>query len=351
MDEIAGQKPLGLAMIGAGMVAATHLRAIRALVGRVTLVGVMARQAASAQALIDQADWDVRPKVYASLADVARDPAVDIAVVVAPPNARLDVIAPLADAGQHILLEKPVARTAEEAAQVVALCDAANVRLGVFFQHRMREASRAAQTLVASGDLGSLGLVEVAVPWWREQSYYDDPGRGTYARDGGGVLISQAIHTLDLALSLAGPVVSVQAMTATTRLHDMEAEDFATAGLRFANGAVGSVVASTAAYPGKAETIVLHFERASLTLDSGVLRVAWRDGRVETVGGQAGTGGGADPMAFTHEWHQGIIEDFVDALHAGRPPIAPGAQALAVHRLITAIETSARTGQRTEVLP
>jgi predicted dehydrogenase len=111
--------------------------------------------------------------------------------------------------------------------------------------------------------LGALGYAEIAVPWWREQSYYDEPGRGTYARDGGGVLISQAIHTIDLALSLTGPVAEVQAMTATTRFHAMEAEDVAVAGLRFANGAVGSLTASTASFPGGAEWIRLHFERAS----------------------------------------------------------------------------------------
>jgi predicted dehydrogenase len=213
----------------------------------------------------------------------------------------------------------------------------------------MRAASLKAAELVASGSLGALGLVEITVPWWRDQSYYDAPGRGTYARDGGGVMISQAIHTIDLALSLAGPVTAVQAMTATTRFHRMEAEDFATAGLRFANGAVGSIVASTASYPGAAETIALHHEQASLTLHSGVLTVRWRDGRQQAFGAAGGTGGGADPMAFTHEWHQAIVEDFADALAEGRPPAASGRAALDAHRLIEAIARSAAEGRIIEV--
>ena len=189
-----------------------------------------------------------------------------------------------------------------------------------------------------------LYLAEITVPWWRAQSYYDEPGRGTYSRDGGGVLISQAVHTLDLAVSLTDRVVSVQAMTATTATHKMESEDFAVAGLRFANGAVGSLVASTASYPGASETIRLHFEKGSLELNSGVLWVSWRDGKTEQLGEVTSTGGGADPMAFTHEWHQSVIEDFAEALRHGRSPLVTGRDALRVHHLIDAIEQSAKSG-------
>jgi predicted dehydrogenase len=159
------------------------------------------------------------------------------------------------------------------------------------------------------------------------------------------VLISQAIHTIDLALSLAGPVDSVRAMATTTRFHDMEAEDFVVAGLHFANGAAGSLVASTASFPGGAESITLHFDKASLHLQSGRLELRWRDGREETFGATGGTGGGADPMAFTHEWHQGIIEDFATALFENRDPAVTGEAALAAHDLIDAIIRSARSGQ------
>lgn len=317
------------------MVAGTHTAAINAS-DKVNLKGVTARTPESAQKFASEHGVEA----YIDVSAIAADPDIDFVIIVTPPNARLDLIEPLAKAGKPILLEKPVARDGKEAELVVKLCEEAGVKLGIVFQHRMREASKKAAELVASGSLGAFGLAEINVPWWREQAYYDEPGRGTYARDGGGVLISQAIHTLDLALSLTGPVASVQAMTATSRFHTMEAEDFATAGLRFANGAIGSLVASSASFPGGAETITLHFDKASLHLGSGVLTVSWRNGETETFGASATTGGGADPMAFTHEWHQGIIEDFADAITEDRDPIVTGRQALAAHALIDAITQS-----------
>ncbi len=337
-------------LIGAGMVARTHVVAIAAS-DKVTLRSICSRSEDRASDLAKVATNMVgHPiEITTDLTTVADDKTVDFAVILTPPNARADLIRPLAEAGKHILLEKPVGRNATEAREVVQICTDAGVTLGIVFQHRMRAASIAAADLIAAGALGALGVVEITVPWWRDQGYYDEPGRGTYARDGGGVLISQAIHTIDLALSLTGPVTSVQAMSATTRFHDMEAEDFVTAGLKFANGAVGSMVASTASYPGGAETITMHFDKASLHLASGELHINWRDGRKETLGAAGGTGGGADPMAFTHEWHQSIIEDFVDAITTGRTPVVTGEAALISHDFIDAIERSAKSGQMQEV--
>jgi predicted dehydrogenase len=187
--------------------------------------------------------------------------------------------------------------------------------------------------------------VQLAVSWWRPQSYYDEPGRGTLSRDGGGVLLTQAIHALDLMLAFAGPVERVSAVAATTRLHRMETEDFAAAGLIFANGAPGSLVATTAAYPGGPERLTIVGTRATATLVGGALTVDFQDGRREETGGSAGTGGGADPMAFTHEAHRGLIAAFLDALDAGRAPDPDGRAALRVHRLVDAILESGRTGR------
>ena len=342
---MAEDSPRKAVLIGVGMVARTHVAACADAVG-VALHGIQARSRDRAEALAGKAAaLTGHPvKVYDSLDSVAADPDVDFAIVLTPPDARADIIRPLAEGGKHILLEKPMGRNAAEAREVVEICRSAGVMLGVVFQHRMREASRKAAQLISSSDLGMLGLVEIAVPWWRDQGYYDEPGRGTYARDGGGVLISQAIHTIDLALSLAGPVRSVRAMAATTRFHEMEAEDFVTAGLTFANGAVGSLVASTASFPGEAETITLHFDKATLRLGSGQLHLHRRDGQRAVFGLVGGTGGGADPMAFTHEWHQGVIEDFAAALSEGRAPAISGEDALPAHDLIDAIITSARSG-------
>ncbi len=338
-------------IIGAGMVAGTHIAACEAAREHVHVNGVWARNSERCQAFAKDASaalgYDVT--CFDTLDSVAKDSDVDFAIVLTPPNARKAIIQPLAAAGKHILLEKPVGRNGDEAREIVQLCHEADVSLGIVFQHRMRAASIAAAELIGEGALGQLGLVEITVPWWRDQSYYDEPGRGTYERDGGGVLISQAIHTIDLALSLTGPVKSINAMARTTRFHEIESEDFVVAGLEFECGAVGSFTASTASFPGTPESISLHFDKASLTLARGELQVSWRDGRSELFGAAGGTGGGADPMAFTHEWHQGIIEDFATALNEGRAPIATGEAALAAHDFIDAIIRSAKTGQTEDV--
>jgi predicted dehydrogenase len=342
------ERPMGVAMIGTGMVARTHLSAIRDADVPVRLVGVLSRSTDRAGRFAAEAAGELGAEVtvYSDVAAICRDDRVDIALILTPPDARRSLIAPLAAAGKAVLLEKPVGRTLAEAEDVVTLCEAAGVPLGIVFQHRMREASVAAKALVGSGRLGALGLAEISVPWWREQAYYDEPGRGTYGRDGGGVLISQAIHTMDLALTLTGPVTCVTAMTGTTGLHRMEAEDVAVSGLRFANGALGWLTASTASFPGTSESITLHFERGSLRLAEGVLHVDWRDGRTETHGAAATTGGGADPMAFTHDWHTWVLEDFVNAVTSGQAPAIAGRDALAAHQLIHAITVSAETGTR-----
>ncbi|NTF34312.1 Gfo/Idh/MocA family protein [Rhizobium skierniewicense] len=339
-------------IVGAGMVAKTHMLACAASSSGIRLKGFVDSGSGRALTLAREASERTGQtvSVYASIDDVAKDHDIDFAIIATPPNIRADIIKPLVEAGKHILLEKPVARNAAEARLIVDMCRQAGVTLGVIFQHRMRDASRKAVDLVASGLLGKLGICEISVPWWRPQSYYDEPGRGTLARDGGGVLISQAIHTIDLALSMTGPVSFVQAMAATTRFHIMETEDYVSAGLRFKSGAVGSLVASTASFPGSAEKIELHFEQGSLRLASGLLHVSWRDGREETFGGAAsGTGGGADPMAFTPDWHQAVFEDFVDAISSGREPLVTGEAALLSHQLIDAIVQSAEHRKEVEL--
>ena len=331
-------------LIGAGMVANTHVAACCAATEKLRLKAVLSRSLPRAEKLARQASEQSGEPVIAhqSIDEVLGDSEIDFAIIATPPNVRMDIIKPLADAGKHILLEKPVGRTTAEAREIVNTCRDAGVTLGIVFQHRARAASVKAAEIVESGQLGALGVVEMNVPWWRDQNYYDEPGRGTYQRDGGGVLISQAIHTIDLALSLSGPVSSVCAMAKTTRFHAMESEDFVVAGLEFSNAAVGQLTASTASFPGRSESITLHFEKASLHLEAGQLQIDWRGGKLESFGEVAGTGGGADPMGFTHEWHQLVFENFVDTLDGRCTLLASGEQALLAHEFIDAIHRSAK---------
>ena len=333
-----------IALIGLGMVARTYADAIRNS-KKVSLDYVLARSSTSSASFLEQ--W---PEFTARAADTVSEIAssdVDFVILATPPNARADIIDKLVKAGKPVLMEKPVERTLEKATALVTTCEDADIPLGIVLQHRARPAVKELRQILPS--LGALKAVEVNVPWWRPQSYYQEPGRGSYSRDGGGVLISQAIHTLDLMLSLTGPVTEVIAMAATTDFHQMEAEDFVTAGLRFDNGAVGQLFATTASFPGRGETITLHCQQGSAHLDAGVLRIDRQDGSVESIGQASSSGAGADPMAFTSDWHRFVIEDFADALDNQRPPLVTGRDALGVHRLITALEQSAQSGSCTQL--
>lgn len=347
MINSVGHQTMGAALIGAGMIAKTHVAALSAARSVVRLQAIVSRNPERAHFLEEFYAGETL-NFTSDLAQVAADPFIQIAIVATPPSVRREVIEILAKAGKHILLEKPVGRNTDEALEVVEICEAAGVSLGVLFQHRMRAPAIAAARYVARGELGKLGVAEIAVPLWREQSYYDELGRGTYARDGGGVMITNAIHSIDLALSLTGAVARVQAMTATSPLHQMEAEDFAVAGLQFACGAVGSFVASTAMFPHRTETITLHFELGSLRIDKDSLEVNWRDGRREVQSN--------DPPSIAnalqtgrYDWHQAVIEDFVGAILEKREPIVTGRQALVSHQLIEAIETSSQKGRPVEI--
>ncbi len=335
-------RPFGIAVIGSGMAALPHARALQDLKDRVAVTGVYTRSPERREAFAADHGFPAAGSAEA----LAKDPATDALLLLTPPDARTDLIALFAAQGKHVLCEKPLGRTSADAERHAAICKDAGVHLGVVFQHRYRAASRRLAELLSGGDLGRLEAIRAEVPWWRDQSYYDAPGRGTMARDGGGVLISQAIHTMDLMLSLAGPVAEVQALAATTGLHEMECEDFAHAGLRFGSGAVGALTATTAAFPGGPESIRVDCTKGSALLQSGVLIVQWRDGREDTFGEPEGTGGGADPMAFPHDWHRGLIASFVDAVQAGRDPEPSGGDALRVQYLIDAIMRSSSEGRR-----
>ena len=346
MTASSAQEPFGVGVVGAGMASKPHALALQALSGTVAVRGVFRRNAGERRAFCAAYGFPEAPTLEALL----QDPAVHALLVLTPPNAREQIVAAAAAAGKHVLMEKPVERTTEAATRIVETCEAAGVRLGVIFQHRFRAGSRQLAALLQDGSLGTLHAVHLQVPWWRPQSYYDQPGRGTLAQDGGGVLLTQAIHSLDLMLSLCGPVTQVAALAATTGLHRMETEDFVGAGLRFANGAAGALLATTAFYPGSAETLVLACERATATLAAGTLTLDWRDGRREVHGEQPNaSGGGADPMAFPFDWHQAQIAEFVDAVKAGREPLSNGRTALRVHRLIDALLASSREGRQVAV--
>jgi predicted dehydrogenase len=333
-----------IGLIGLGMAVAPHAASLRDLADRVEVLAY-SRSVARRDAFEARFALPVTDRLKA----VIEDPAIDAVMLLTPPDSRLDLVRRIAAAGKPLLMEKPLERTLAAAEQVVALTEAAGITTGVVFQHRFREAALALRQKLDEGALGTLATVHLEVPWWRPQSYYDEPGRGTLARDGGGVLITQAIHVMDLMLSLTGPAASVQAIAGTSALHRMETEDFVGAGLTFANGALGALMATTSFYPGRTEKLILAGTEATAVLEGGRLELHPHDGEPSSLGEAGGIGGGADPMAFSHAWHKAVITDFLDAIDAGRPPRVTARDALHVHRLIDGLLRSAAEGQRVTI--
>ena len=342
-----GMPAFDVAVVGAGMGSAPHLRSLQDLRATYPLTWVCARDAQrlAAVPLPDGVRRTTR------LDDILQDPRVRAVLVLTPPAAHLDVVRLVAAAGKHVLVEKPLELDLARAQELVACCEAAGVQLAVMLQYRLREAATHLRQLLHSGMLGQLTSASASVRWWRPQSYYDVPGRGTRARDGGGVLMTQAIHTLDLLLDLIGSPQKVSGAVATSAVHQMECEDTASALLHYPGGAVAVLQATTAASPGYPERIEINMTGGTATLESGRLRLTTMDGRTETVGADSGTGGGADPMAFDHGPHRVVIQDFLEAVRDGRPPAVTGRSALAVQRVIEAIMASSAQGRPVALEP
>jgi predicted dehydrogenase len=277
---------------------------------------------------------------FPTTTDVTRaigDPAVDAVLVLTPANAHLPVAEAAFAAGKHVLCEKPLEASLERAERLIAAGHRADRRLGICLQHRFRAGSRRLHELLTQGALGTVQAATLMVPWWRPQAYYDEPGRGMKARDGGGVLITQAIHALDLFRWLVGVASVEAAQVRTTALHRMETEDYASALVRLGNGAPGTIIATVAAYPGSPEWIHVIGEKGTARLEGGSLRLSFLDGREEVLADASGSGSGANVMSFSHEAHKAVLSDFLDAIEQSRDPAVPGEEALATQRLIEAI--------------
>ncbi|MCM2341812.1 Gfo/Idh/MocA family oxidoreductase [Rhodoferax sp.] len=331
---------LRLAVIGAGLGSGPHFKSLQDLAGEAEVVWVHARDARR----LATTPVPHGARKTTRLEDILEDTSVQAVLVLTPPNTHLALVQRLAQAGKHVLVEKPLEIDLTRAQALVEVCEQQGVLLAVMLQHRLRQAATRLRTLLNAGELGQLVSASASVRWWRPQSYYDVPGRGTLARDGGGVLITQAIHTLDLLLACTGLPTRVMGLASTSPVHAMEGEDCACALLHYADGAMATLQASTAAYPGFPERIELNGTLGSASLEAGMLQVAFMNGQTLSVGGGQGSGGGADPMAFDHAAHRAVLQDFIDAVRQGREPAVTGRSALAVQQLIEAIMASSRTG-------
>lgn len=343
------QEPVGVALVGTGLAAAMHTAALR-LLPEAEIRGVVGTSPARAE---EFARRHGLPRAYPDLAACLADPAVRVVHLCTPPHTHPALTSAVATAGRHLLVDKPLARTVEEADRMIADCAAAGVLLCGLFQHRYIPLSRSVKGALAAGRLGRIHLVECSVKWWRSEEYYRGSSwRARHATEGGGALINQAIHSIDLLQWLVGPVESVAGHTATAA-HAIETEDVGVAVLRLAGGALGVLQGTTAAYPGFPERIEIHGAGGSVVLDEGRRRVEWylrgEQPRVEQEG--AAQGNAADPAAVSPEAHAAAFADFLRSVVRGEPAAVDGPEARRALEIVEAVYRSSALGGQPVTLP
>ena len=329
---------IGVAVIGLGPASEPHAKSLRDLADRVEVRWAVTRSQRRADEAAARYGFPVTTDIDAAI----HDPAVQAVLLLTPPAAHLELAERCFAAGKHVLVEKPLEVSIARARRLAASASASGLRLGVVLQHRFRPASERLRALLAANALGEIAVAWITVPWWRPQAYYDEPGRGSLARDGGGVLLTQAIHTIDLFRSLVGVSEVFAAQGQTTKLHRMETEDYAAALLRLGNGAPGLLAATTAHYPGSPERIEIMGTKGTATLIGASLRVGYLNGTEEVLDTGERTGSGASIMDFPNDAHRAVLADFLDAIEQGRDPRVTGEEALASQELVEAILAQAR---------
>jgi UDP-N-acetyl-2-amino-2-deoxyglucuronate dehydrogenase len=355
---------LRFGILGCGVIGPHHARAIAGLESA-ELVAV----ADVVPELAEKLAGEYGCSPYTGLEEMLYSVDLDAVCVCTPSGLHAEDAITALDAGKDVVIEKPLDVTLEAADRLLRVQRATGGKVAVVSQHRFDAATRAVHEAVGRGEFGRLTSGSAEVRWWRSQSYYDSGGwRGTWELDGGGVLINQAIHSIDLLQWLMGPVDEVTAYTGLLAHERIEVEDTAVAILKFAGGALGTIVATTAAYPGLTATIAVHGDRGSAVIDDDKLRYfhAAREGQegnaygagggenqaervMELYGGmESGIGAGADPGSLSMA-HRDQIQDFVEAVRAGLEPyinLEEGRKPLAI---IQGIYESASTGSSVRI--
>lgn len=328
-------------IVGCGGIAAFHRDAIRDL-PNARLVCVASRSVERAKAFgeAEGVDWTT------SVQDLAERDDIDIVCVTTHSGSHAEIGEAVLRAGKHLIVEKPIAMTPDEARRLIALAEANGAMLSVISQRRFEPQYMNVKRLLDEGKLGKLLFIEAGTPYYRPQSYYDSSAwRGTIAEDGG-ALMNQGIHQIDLMLWLAGPARSVYGKTGTFT-HVMEAEDLGAAVVSFANGAIGTVMSSTSTKPGLPPYLHLYTDRGIVKI-SGSRIVDWQVEGAEPLEGQDGADGtnksASDPLAFSYEFHMRQLADCISAIEGGRPPLVTGEDGRRAVALVNGIYTSSSSG-------
>lgn len=342
-------QPIKFALIGAGNIAKIYLDAFSKIADAQVTV-ICNRTESTGRPLADQAGaaWT------SDFADAVTREDVDAVVIATPSGTHAEIAIAAAQAGKHLLVEKPIDITLPRVDSIITAAEEAGVILACVFPLRFAAGVAKVKEAVDAGRLGRITLADCYVKWFRPQSYYDGNWRGTWELDGGGALMNQSIHNIDLLQYLAGPVKTVFGRTATLA-HEMETEDTASAVLSFASGALGVIQGATSCWPGDPARVELHGDRGTIVIEEGqIAKWELQDASAEekqamlTLEKQDGSGA-ADPMAIGSEKHRRQIVDLIDAIRTGRAPAIQGAEARRSVQIIRAIYTSAQEGRVVEI--
>jgi predicted dehydrogenase len=335
-------------MIGTGAIAHKHAQAYRNIGYQLTVCTDLDEEAGRRFAAVYGAGF------VPSYEAVCRHPRVDYVDVCTFPDFRMQPLEICAQAGKHIQVQKPIATDLATARAMVDLARKAGIQLGVVSQHRFDDASQFLQRAIAAERLGKLIECDCYVKWHRSPEYYARPIKGSWAVEGGGALINQAIHGVDLLRWLAGPVRDVYAAWQLGAVHRIESEDVVNAVLRFASGATGVIQAATAFWPGYTERTEFHGTKGTAIISGGKL-TTWDVRDVRDDAGEAPplaqdvASGSSDPMAISLEPFEQQFMDFGGAIRTGRKPLVSGEEGYAALEIVDAVYRSCRAGERVRV--
>jgi UDP-N-acetyl-2-amino-2-deoxyglucuronate dehydrogenase len=336
-----------IGILGAGNISETHTRAVQQI-PHAQVVAVYGDNPEKAASLAERCG----ATAYRQLEDFVRHRPLDVVLIGSPSGLHAEHARLAAQHGLHVLVEKPLDVTSQRIDALLNVCEQNRVQLGVFFQDRAAPHLQWLRRQIATGALGRIILVSARVKWFRPPDYYSrSRWRGTCALDGGGALINQGIHTVDLLLWLLGDITRVSARTRTA-LHAIEVEDTAIAWLEFASGALGTLEATTAAYPGFPRRVELTGSEGTVFVEND--RVVFQQLRNGVSDPLPQIDGGEDQTAATVSdvrGHRAVLEDFLDSLATGAPPLCDGREGRRSVALVEAIYRSARTNQQVSARP
>jgi len=337
------KKKWNFGIIGAGMIADFHAKAIQHL-PNATLIGVCGSNQEKVRKLAEK----YQCKAFTDYDEMLDCDDIEIVTIATPSGAHMDPAIASARRGKHVLCEKPLEISLERIDQMIEAHAKAGTSLGGIFNYRFDEAIKPLKAAVDSGRFGVITCASVHVPWWRSDAYYKSSWRGTTGLDGGGALMNQSIHMIDLLQYLLGPIESLQAYTATLG-HSIEVEDTATAILQFQSKALGMIHGSTASFPGQYRRIEIMGTKGTAILEESSFKV-WEfadqteaDRTMRDQFSKAQSGGGvSDPSAISFELHAKNIAGFIEAIEGRRPFEIDGREARKAVEIVLAIYRAAK---------